>query len=167
MEEGIGLGLHPQFKFGKRGSKTKSIKQQQRMKMCLINPWSICNKADIINDFIIEHDIDVLALTETWLTGTIDDEPIISAILPSGYGIIHAPRGSRGGGIAVIYRQSLDISRIEISHQSFEVLECVLRGSKMLRVCVIYQPHRTTAFLEEFTTYILHCRISWTFGGDG
>ena len=122
--------------------------------MCLINPWSICNKADIINDFIIEHDIDLLAVTETWLTGTMNDEPIISALLPSGYAIMHAPRGSRGGGVAVVYRQSLEISRVEISHQSFEVLECIVRGPKTLRVCIIYQPRRTTAFLEEFSTYL-------------
>lgn len=124
------------------------------LSICLINPWSICNKAASINDFITEHEIDILAITETWLTGSPSDDPVISTLLPNGYRIIHTPRGSRGGGIAVVYRQSLSISRVDTSCRSFEVLECLIQGPTVVRMCVVYQPHRTIAFIDEFSDYI-------------
>jgi hypothetical protein len=33
----------------------------------LINPRSICNKTLIIKDFVVEHDVDIMAITESWL----------------------------------------------------------------------------------------------------
>ncbi|ELU10278.1 hypothetical protein CAPTEDRAFT_201255 [Capitella teleta] len=68
----------------------------------LINPWSICNKAEDINNFIIEYNIDILVITKTWLT----------------------------------------------------VLECVIKGPIVLRICVVYQPYRTALFMEEFSSYL-------------
>ncbi|ELU09429.1 hypothetical protein CAPTEDRAFT_201324, partial [Capitella teleta] len=120
----------------------------------LINPWSICNKAEDINDFIIEYNIDILAITETWLTGTDCDGPTINALLPNGYEIIHAPRRTRGGGTALVYRQSLNVTRVAVSSASFEVLECVIKGPIVLRICVVYQPYRTALFMEKFSSYL-------------
>ena len=54
----------------------------------------------------------------------------------------------------MIFCQSLTLTRVEISHQSIEVLECLVKGPTLLRISVIYQPHRTTPFLEEFGTYL-------------
>jgi len=125
--------------------------------ICHINPWSVCNKAEAINDFISEHHIDILTITETWLTGTASDGPVISALLPEGYSIVHAPRGTRGGGIAMVYRQTLHIIRAETpsSLGTFEVLECVVKGLQWpLRVCTVYQPHKTSAFVDEVGGYL-------------
>lgn len=36
-------------------------------KLCLVNTRSICNKASLLNDFVIENDIDLLCISETWL----------------------------------------------------------------------------------------------------
>ena len=66
--------------------------------MCVLNPWSVCNKAEAVNDFIIDQDLDVLALTETLLTSTVKDNITISALLPAGYSILRRPRSTRGGG---------------------------------------------------------------------
>ncbi|MEE4247325.1 MAG: reverse transcriptase family protein, partial [Kangiellaceae bacterium] len=126
----------------------------ENLLIVLINPWSICNKAEDINDFIIEYNIDILAITETWLTGTACDGPTINALLPNGYEIIHAPRRTRGGGTALVYRQSLNVTRVAVSSASFEVLECVIKGPIVLRICVVYQPYRTALFMEEFSSYL-------------
>ncbi|ELT95653.1 hypothetical protein CAPTEDRAFT_197327 [Capitella teleta] len=126
----------------------------ENLLIVLTNPWSICNKAEDINDFIIEYNIDILAITETWLTGTACDGPTINALLPNGYEIIHAPRRTRGGGTALVYRQSLNVTHVAVSSASFEVLECVTKGPIMLRVCVVYQPYRTALFMEEFSSYL-------------
>ena len=39
----------------------------QPAKLCLLNARSVCNKSLIINDFVVESNIDILCLTETWL----------------------------------------------------------------------------------------------------
>ena len=36
---------------------------------CLLNARSICNKSRLINDFIADRNIDLFALSETWLRG--------------------------------------------------------------------------------------------------
>ena len=33
----------------------------------LLNCRSVCNKTDTIKDFVVDNDIDILAITETWL----------------------------------------------------------------------------------------------------
>ncbi|ELT90595.1 hypothetical protein CAPTEDRAFT_217279 [Capitella teleta] len=87
-------------------------------------------------------------------TGTACDGPTINALLPNGYEIIHAPRRTRGGGTALVYRQSLNVTRVAVSSASFKVLECVIKGPIMLRICVVYQPYRTALFMEEFSSYL-------------
>ena len=74
--------------------------------ICTLNPWSICNKTTTLHDFIIDQQLDIFALTETWLTGTDTENPIISALLPNGYTIIQNPRQARGGGTAIIHRNN-------------------------------------------------------------
>ena len=37
-----------------------------RMSMCLLNARSINNKALFIKDYVVDHQIDILGITETW-----------------------------------------------------------------------------------------------------
>ena len=145
--------------------KIEGTPTDQHFRLCLLNPWSVCNKADVINDFIIEHDLEVLALTETWLTGTSSDGPVISALLPDGYNIISAPRGSRGGGTVITHHQSLKLSRTYIgpAKTSFEVLECTINSPSAIRLCIIYRPPNqtnVTTFLDEISDYLSNVSLS-------
>ena len=36
--------------------------------LCLINTRSLCSNANIICDYVLEHDLDIVCVTETWLT---------------------------------------------------------------------------------------------------
>ena len=127
--------------------------------LCVLNPWSVCNKADIICEFIVDNNIDVLAITETWLTGTASDGPVVCSLLPDGYDIIHAPRGSRGGGTAVVFRKSLSVTQVMQPHSAtlpFEVLECLIRAPHTIRLCVIYRPDNRVPFINGFNDYTSH-----------
>ena len=84
---------------------------QSPLKACLLNPWSVVNKATTLHDFILEYDLDILALTETWLSGTVCDGPVLQEMLPNGYNYIHTPRKSRGGGIALVYRDVIPVKK--------------------------------------------------------
>jgi hypothetical protein len=57
----------------------------------LINARSIVRKGALIQDMIGLHELDVLAVTESWI---VPDEPnvIKLELAPDGYCIVHLPR---------------------------------------------------------------------------
>jgi hypothetical protein len=81
------------------------------LKCGLINARSICNKCDEIVEHITSNKLDVLFLTETWLTGNaISDNAILTNCSPTHYLTLNHPRTDRrGGGIAVLYRKSINL----------------------------------------------------------
>ena len=65
----------------------------------LLNPWSVNKKESAIHQFIIDANLDFLALTETWLS----DLPKLAAVniarlRPVGYSFIYTPRLKQKGG---------------------------------------------------------------------
>ena len=74
----------------------------------LYNAQSLCNK---IHDFIAvlqDSDIDIAAITETWLTA--HKNTITSELKVAGYNIMHAFReNKRGGGVAIIHKVGLNL----------------------------------------------------------
>ena len=75
----------------------------------LLNVRSLRKKADFITDYACENDIDILCLTETWLTD--NDASLISAIVPHGYKFQHLPRNDRrGGGVGVLFKASFHLA---------------------------------------------------------
>ena len=76
------------------------------------NAQSIRNKTDVIHDYILEKNLDICAIVETWLKQK--DELIAQFITPIGYDILHIDREHKqGGGVAVVfksvYQAKLDI----------------------------------------------------------
>jgi hypothetical protein len=57
-----------------------------------------------IKDYVVEKDIDILALTETWLKDNVNSDFVIRDVCPSGY------RSGRSGG-GVIYKSALKLER--------------------------------------------------------
>ena len=117
------------------------------------------NKADFIIDYVADHDIDVLCITETWLQR--DNTAFVSAITPRGYLFEDVARSNhRGGGVGVLYRASLTLDHSQLwPASSFECIDIELRRNSIpstLRLFVIYpaitQPHSQpfATFLTEF-----------------
>ena len=74
--------------------------------LALINARSVKNKTLAITEEIIQHDWDIFAITETWLKQT-GDEEIVTEHLPPGYTFHHVARPcDRGGGVAIVYRNT-------------------------------------------------------------
>ena len=131
------------------------------LSLVFVNPWSICNKTTTIHDFIVDHHPDVLCIAETWLTGTESDNALISAVLPPGYAMMHAPRGSRGGGVAIIYRACISLRKNTLMSvfQTFELLDCLAMVSRPLRICTVYRSprnhgHTMSEFFDEFSVLL-------------
>ncbi|XP_068675718.1 uncharacterized protein [Montipora foliosa] len=109
-----------------------------------------------VKDFVVDQDIDILALTETWLRpGNIDDVEI-RTLCPTGYRFLHVPRGhSRGGGVGLLFKDTLQInSHITDTFKTFELMDIHFRTLQFIRVLLIYRPpdnSSTMLFLEEFS----------------
>ena len=87
-------------------------------------------KTASICELVLTNKIDILTITETWLSK--EDVHYFSILLETlqDYQYIHLPRLSRGGGIAVILRKGFDFN-LNLSNQSkyssFEHLDFTLR----------------------------------------
>lgn len=88
------------------------------------NIHSAVNRAALLHTIIADHNIDLLALQETWFDVT-DPNAVQADVAPAGYGVLHVHRPSvnkknrrvrdigcrvhRGGGLAIVYRQELNV----------------------------------------------------------
>ena len=119
-------------------------------------------KTEDFVDYIISNNIDVCAVTETWLT---DKDSVTTASLkPNGYKFKDVPRtGRRGGGIGIMFRDCFNLKLLTSGHKlSFQYSEWLLSWlNNRLRLCVIYHPPYSESnpitnrtFMEEFESYI-------------
>ena len=84
--------------------------QRSNLQFGLFNVRSVVKKAASIHTLLAHDDLDVLALTETWIR--VDNpEAVKLDIAPSGYAVHHVRRTTgRGGGLAFLHRTSVNIS---------------------------------------------------------
>ena len=127
------------MKNGKRKIKCNNLN------IALTNARSVRNKATIYSYYILENDLDIIIITETWLNDQ-GDGSVIHDLVPAGYSYVSRNRKNReGGGIIIIYKETLQIklSKNE-SYTSFESIEVACKISKtnpqLLRIFGIYRP---------------------------
>ena len=112
--------------------------------LCILNARSVRNKTTDILDHIHEHDLDIVAITETWLTNKDSDLPVTRALTPPGYNLIHHPRRSRrGGGIAILHKESVKATSLKTftNIHSFEAMSLKLTlFGKCVILLVVYRP---------------------------
>ena len=75
-------------------------------KLCLLN--AVCNKVYFLVDFVVDHDLDMLYLTETWPQS--EDTISATAVTPCGYLFEHvAPSNLRDDDVGVLFRASYTV----------------------------------------------------------
>ena len=134
----------------------------------VLNAISVRNKTLIIKGFVVDQDIDVMAISETWLHETGDDL-IIVELCPTGFKVTHTPRikGS-GGGVVLLYKGNIAIKH---SHhrkfRSFEYLDISFGHLKTVRTILIYRPPPSetnglsvSLFHEEFSNLLEEVVVS-------
>lgn len=125
------------------------------------NARSIGNKTDILLDYVIENDADIMFLNETWLAD--NDSVVIGELTPPGYDFINVPRGSSNhGGLGILFKKSLKLSVLPTGFQTatFEHV-CISNNSKSIQFVAIYRPPpsvdnglKTSEFLTEFEKFL-------------
>ena len=125
------------------------------------NIWSIINVEKLSNVLQIFHDneIEVACICETWFDAK--NGKFTTSIKDAGFEIVHAHReDKRGGGTAIIYRNTLDIKPGEAStclYLSFEFPYVILTSgsSKILLACIYSQQEVSSkTFCEELEKFV-------------
>ena len=112
----------------------------------MVNCRSIVNKTNEIKLEIINKNLDICALTETWLCEQDKNFLTIHSCL-TGYKTIYTPQlDCRGGGIGLIYRNSINISLN--STYNFQSMECTDFKINLDRtpylLTIVYRPPNTS-----------------------
>ena len=120
--------------------KCNKDKSSTGTKCAVLNSRSINNKEDYIYELIVDNCLDFLALTETWCNENFTDS--LGQITPPGYSVIHTHRPTRGGGVALIFRDTYKAKRVKTGkYTNFENQTVSLSlGTTYLHVTTIYIP---------------------------
>ena len=118
------------------------------IRFTLLNTRSIRKKAMFLNDYVVENQIDLSAITETWLdVNNQQTANIINELCPVGFAFMHIPRMNKcGGGVGLLYNKCYKIEKQDVtSFESFEYMEVLLRTpATVLRIGVLYRPPPST-----------------------
>ena len=143
---------------------------EKSLLLAVINCRSLNKNGIKLKDHIVEHDCDIIAVTETWLPcEDLLAKQIIGDVCPEGYKMSHIPRSS-GGGIGILYKTCLDIRVADncqptnVKYNTFEHAQHLLNmNSKRIRIITIYRPPPSTTnglttaqFFFEFAMFLEH-----------
>jgi len=128
----------------------------------VLNCRSLRNKTDFIHDHIVDNNIDIMAMTETWLSSNeAANTAYINTLTKGGFNFNHVARTDRkGGGVAVLTHSSLQVQRTQTyKSSSFESIELSISAiSVNVRLVVIYRMPpssrnkiKQSLFINEFT----------------
>lgn len=96
----------------------------QPLDFCLWNVRSIKNKSLMLKDYVVDHNLEFLALTETWLRPGDIDNYHIEELCPTGYVFYHSSRtASRGGGVGLLIKRCFHVKKQSVrKFDSFEYM---------------------------------------------
>ena len=138
-------------------------------------------KRSVLSHFILEHNIDICFVSETWFR-PVGDEAKCRDIAPPGHRTFSFPRQSRGGGIAFIVNNLLvpfssTKTNFSFSHASFELAQLSFAfPHQSFHLLCLYRPPpssknglKDSLFIEEFTELLTFCNTlkgSYVICGD-
>ena len=140
-------------------------------RIALFNAQSVgsSEKCAEISTFVSDNGIDLLVITETWMNPR-GDETKIADLAPIGYSARSFPRRSRGGGLALIFRDTLATNltfktKFDFDHTAFELIQVsvTLQTSALHFMCMYRPPpsHNNklmdSLFSEQFPDLIDMC----------
>ena len=149
-----------------------------------LNCRSVVYKTLAVKDYIVDNNLDVFCINESWLSpvdAELNDDGmclpskscknphVVKSLVPKGYKFLHLPRSERGGGNALIYKDSINIKpQMSKRYISFEHMECLLKSnSKWVRLIVLYRPPPSvenglsfSMFISDFTSLLEYLSLS-------
>ena len=159
-------------------STMNSPNSHHNLHVALWNARSVSNvKALVVCDYIVDNDIDIMFLTETWLGS--DDPVVIIEMTPPNYsfsqgGIVHykspafffinVPRNhDNHGGIGILSKSQLNLRRVQHVDFTTDCLEfaIITDNSRSIHNVALYRPppsetngFKTSTFLTDFDNFM-------------
>ena len=125
--------------------------------IALINIRSIYSNIELLIDYIIEFKPLLVALTETWISAIDNGNIINTQLLPLRYKFIHIIRktGCRGGGVGIIYRDTIDLINshdLYLTNCEYIKADFIINNLYIFNIIVIYRPpsNNYITFINEF-----------------
>ena len=123
----------------------------------LINCRSVINKSADLQVELVHNKVDICSLMETWIKE--EDTATESQICAPSYKAISVPRSNKqGGGIAIVYKDSITMQRSNTSdYSSMECTDCTVSLPGLsLNIAVIYRPPDKSflSFANDFLDYM-------------
>ena len=108
----------------------------------VFNSRSVRNKIESIIDHVVENDIGLCTVTETWLNDA--DSVSIAQLSVACYFFRNFSRQSQncGGGSGILFRDSVNVSLVDgKENKSFEYSEWIVKvHDRSMRHTIVYQP---------------------------
>lgn len=143
--------------------KTVSVSDRTKhfneLKIGFLNIRSLNSKHVTIYDHILDHNLDIMGLCETWLSNN-DEKPLLDASPPDFISSQTARTKKSGGGVAIIHKSKYPLSKK--SNVIFPSFELLLMSSSLpnqtalpFYIAIIYRPPGAyTLFLDEFSQFL-------------
>ena len=127
---------------------------KKSLNCALINIQSVTSKTLEIRELIAEKSLDILALTETWLSN--NDSSKIAELVSDTHIFYHVPREGRGGGVGLcLSKRFTHVKMIKsLNYTSFEYIHINFSlTNKLYKIIVLYRPppkSNFNNFINEF-----------------
>ncbi len=134
-----------------------STREPGTVNMALVNARSLLNKTFILNDFFIQHDLDFLFISETWLN--VGETHALIELSPDDCTFFSTPRTTgRGGGLACVFKKGFKCHLLsKVNYQSFEAQVMVYDGWKSVLCVLVYRPPKYNKdFIQHFSEFLSH-----------
>lgn len=127
-----------------------------QMNFAHLNVRSLMNQFDVFRELLIEQDVDIFAVSETWLDPCISTQTVSIPL----YKFIRADREGRGGGVGFYIRQNIMCSMIhfEVNEHIEHLWISAKVGGRCSLFGVLYRPPRGNVLsaldqLDNFLSY--------------
>ena len=149
---------------------SSSRRHPPQVSLGCINACSAVSKTALLHDLISERDIDILVLTETWVTSE-TLRSVYADLAPPGYKVFNAPRmivpggPTRGGGVAVVFRDSITVRPVTLPNVHLVAFEMqvvrIISPPSSHTIIAVYRPppNLTSVFFDELSDVITAARI--------
>ncbi|KAF0310618.1 hypothetical protein FJT64_018415 [Amphibalanus amphitrite] len=128
------------FRLGRQVDIRAAAELSCALKIGHLNVRSLTAHLDQVNLLLLREQLDVLCLSETWLTETVDS----TAILFPGYTICRRDRRKKkiGGGVAILYRSALKAEQLRVpaDDSAVEALWMQISSRSTIVVGAVYRP---------------------------
>lgn len=109
--------------------------KKHELRILNVNVRSVVNKADRLECLTILHNPHVVAVTETWLHKDIQSEEVF----PSSYNVLRRYRANRGGGVALLIKNTLQYEPFPFISDHESVWCKLVMADMTLVIGVIYR----------------------------